>query len=78
MILTMVTTHLLFIEVDKTKDFNGKSSSEGFVRMGSVNDPKGAVAAIGTSTTGTHTAYNNIVNMGLYEGLQILDLNVQK
>ena len=37
--------------------------------MGSVNDPKGAVAAVGTSTTGTHTAYNNIVNMGLYEGL---------
>ena len=52
-----------------TGDFNGTSSSEGFVRMGSVNDPKGAVAAVGTSTTGTHTAYNNIVNMGLYEGL---------
>ena len=52
-----------------TGDFNGTSSSEGFVRMGSVNDPKGAVAAVGTSTTGTHTAYNNILNMGLYEGL---------
>ena len=52
-----------------TGDFNGTSSSEGFVRMGSVNDPKGAVASVGTSTTGTHTAYNNIVNMGLYEGL---------
>ena len=52
-----------------TGDFNGTSSSEQFVKLGSVNDPKGAVAAVGTSTTGTHTAYNNIVNMGLYEGL---------
>ncbi|MDB4126292.1 C25 family cysteine peptidase, partial [Candidatus Marinimicrobia bacterium] len=52
-----------------TGDFNGTSSSESFVRLGSVSDPKGAVAAVGTSTTGTHTAYNNIVNMGLYEGI---------
>tara|TARA_B100001142_G_scaffold136277_1_gene137724 strand:- start:494 stop:4462 length:3969 start_codon:yes stop_codon:yes gene_type:complete len=52
-----------------TGDFSGTSSSEGFVRLGSVNDPKGAVAAVGTATTGTHTAYNNIVDMGIYEGL---------
>ena len=52
-----------------TGDFNGTSSSESFVRLGSVSDPKGAVAAVGTATTGTHTAYNNIVNMGLYEGI---------
>jgi len=52
-----------------TGDFNSTSSSEGFVRLGSVNDPKGAVAAVGTSTTGTHTAYNNIVDMGIYEGI---------
>jgi len=52
-----------------TGDFSSTSSSEGFVRLGSVNDPKGAVAAVGTSTTGTHTAYNNIVDMGLYAGL---------
>ena len=52
-----------------TGDFSSTSSSEGFVRLGSVNDPKGAVAAVGTSTTGTHTAYNNIVDMGIYEGI---------
>ena len=52
-----------------TGDFSSTSSSEGFVRLGSVNDPKGAVAAVGTSTTGTHTAYNNIVDMGIYSGL---------
>ena len=52
-----------------TGDFSSTSSSEGFVRLGSVNDPKGAVAAVGTSTSGTHTAYNNIVDMGIYSGL---------
>ncbi len=48
---------------------NGNSQSEGFVKMGSVNNPEGAVAAVGISTTGTHTAYNNIINMGIYDGI---------
>lgn len=48
---------------------NGNSQSEGFVKLGSVNNPEGAVAAVGISTTGTHTAYNNIVDMGIYEGI---------
>ncbi len=52
-----------------TGDFNGTASSEEFVRLGSVNNPKGAVAAVGMATTGTHTAYNNIVNMGIYDGI---------
>ena len=52
-----------------TGDFDGTSSSEEFVRMGSVNNPKGAVGSIGMATTGTHTAYNNIVNMGVYDGI---------
>jgi len=53
-----------------TGDFdNGNSQSEAFVKMGSVNNPEGAVAAVGLSTTGTHTAYNNIVDMGIYDGI---------
>ena len=28
-----------------------------------------AVGCVGISTTGTHTAYNNILNMGIYEGI---------
>ena len=57
-----------------TGDFDGTSSSEEFVRLGSVNNPKGAVASVGMATTGTHTAYNNIVNMGIYEGIFSKDL----
>ena len=51
-----------------TGDFNGTSDSEDFIRVGSVSNPSGAVACVGTATTGTHTAYNNIVNMGTMAG----------
>ena len=48
---------------------NGTSSSEAFVRLGTFSEPKGAVASVGVATSGTHTAYNNIVNMGIYDGI---------
>ena len=38
-------------------------------KAGSVSNPKGAVAAVGVATSSTHTAYNNIVHMGIYEGI---------
>lgn len=52
-----------------TGDFNGTSESESFYRAGSLANPQGAVAAVGVATTATHTAYNNIVHMGMYEGI---------
>ena len=52
-----------------TGDFDGTSDSESFIRAGSVSNPSGAVAAVGVSTLGTHTAYNNIVDMGIYDGI---------
>ncbi|MDB4125857.1 C25 family cysteine peptidase [Candidatus Marinimicrobia bacterium] len=52
-----------------TGDFNQDDDSEAFIRVGSVTTPKGAVACVGTATTGTHTAYNNIINMGIYDGI---------
>ena len=52
-----------------TGDFNYDDDSEDFIRVGSNSNPKGAVGCIGISTTGTHTAYNNILNMGIYEGI---------
>ena len=52
-----------------TGDFDGTASSESFVWLGSVNNPKGAVGAVGMGTVGTHTLYNNIVDMGIYDGI---------
>ncbi|MBC8175601.1 MAG: hypothetical protein H8E82_08115, partial [Candidatus Marinimicrobia bacterium] len=52
-----------------TGDFaNNTCLSEAFFRYGTASNPKGAVAAVGTATLGTHTAYNNIVDMGMYDG----------
>ena len=52
-----------------TGDYNGTSESENFIREGSLTDPRGAVACVGVSTLETHTAYNNIVHMGIYDGI---------
>ena len=52
-----------------TGDFEDDAFSEDFIRIGSATNPKGAVAAIGMSTTATHTAYNNIIDMGIFDGI---------
>jgi len=46
---------------------------ESLFRAGSVASPKGAIAAIGTAQPYTHTAFNNIVNMGMYDGIFLYD-----
>jgi len=53
-----------------TGTFNsGTSLTEGFLRAGSPTVPKGGIAAIGTATTGTHTRYNNCMDVGIYAGI---------
>ena len=58
-----------------TGDFNGTSNSESFFRAGSYSDPQGAVGCVGVSTLETHTAYNNIVHMGMIEGIYSKGMN---
>jgi len=48
---------------------SGTSISEAFVRAGTPTQPKGAVASVGTATLGTHTMFNNVVDMGFYYGI---------
>ena len=43
--------------------------SEKFFRAGTSTNPKGGVASIGTATWNTHTLFNNIVDMGIYDGI---------
>ena len=43
--------------------------SEQFLKAGSTSNPKGAVAAVCTATGNTHTMFNNIIAMGMYDGL---------
>ncbi len=52
-----------------TGDFHGGySTTEAFLRNGSVPQPKGGVCALGFSTASTHTAYNNAVVGGFWNG----------
>ena len=48
---------------------NGTALSEYCLRAGNASNPKGAVAAIGTATLGTHTMFNNCVSVGFYAGV---------
>ncbi|NOZ09307.1 MAG: hypothetical protein GXO91_10620, partial [FCB group bacterium] len=46
------------------------SPSERFLRSGvSPSNYSGAVAAISTATVGTHTQFNNLLDMGVYDGI---------
>jgi hypothetical protein len=47
----------------------GTSLSEHFLIAGSPSTPRGAIASVGTATTGTHTRFNNIVDMGIFDGI---------
>ena len=43
--------------------------TESLFRAGTSVTPKGAVAVIGTAQSYTHTAFNNIVDMGIFDGI---------
>lgn len=48
---------------------SGTSRSEAFIRAGTPTSQKGAIAAIGTATSSTHTSMNNAVDLGIFYGL---------
>ena len=52
-----------------------ESISEAFLRAGTASNPKAAVASIGTATLGTHTMFNNMVDMGFYHGALVQNIN---
>lgn len=52
-----------------------ESISEAFLRAGTASNPKAAVASIGTATLGTHTMFNNMVDMGFYHGVFVQNIN---
>jgi hypothetical protein len=53
-----------------TGSYDGSTStSEAWIRAGAIGAPKGGIASIGTSTTGTHTRFNNSVMQGVFRGL---------
>ena len=53
-----------------------ESSSENFLRTGSISIPRGGIAAIGMATQGTHTMFNNCLDYGLYHGIFVEKISV--
>lgn len=54
-----------------TGSFEGTydARSEYFLKAGTPSVPKGAIACVGTATSGTHTTFNNCVDIGIFYGL---------
>ena len=54
-----------------TGDYGGSGTyfCEAWFRVGSPRQPRGGVAFYGTTDHGTHTRYNNPINVGFYEAL---------
>jgi hypothetical protein len=47
----------------------GTGETEALIRYGSTAAPKGSVTAIGMSTASTHTAFNNVLHGGIFDGI---------
>jgi hypothetical protein len=52
-----------------TGGFEGDSFMEHFVVSGAPATPRAAVGCIGTATLGTHTRFNNVMDMGVFAGI---------
>jgi len=54
-----------------TGGFAGSTESfmEHFVSVGTPTTPKGAIAAVGTATSNTHTRQNNTISYGIFAGI---------
>jgi len=50
---------------------SGTGTTETFTRLGTSAVPKGAVTAIGMSTSSTHTTFNNVLTGGIFDGIFI-------
>lgn len=48
---------------------SSESVMEHFVSVGTPTTPKGAIAAVGTATSSTHTRFNNTIDGGIYAGV---------
>ena len=68
----MVTNYLLYLQLHVEPVLFATETTcmtESLYRAGTSVSPRGAVAVVGTAQSYTHTAFNNIVNMGIFDGI---------
>jgi len=61
--------HAVIITCGTGNYATGTGTTEAFIRLGTAASPKGAVTAIGMSTSSTHTAFNNVMHGGIFDGI---------
>ncbi len=61
--------HAVIITCGTGNYATGTGTTETFIRLGTTASPKGAVTAIGMSTSSTHTTFNNCLNGGIIAGM---------
>ncbi|MBP7309919.1 MAG: T9SS type A sorting domain-containing protein [Candidatus Cloacimonetes bacterium] len=61
--------HAIIITCSTGNYATGTGTTEAFIRLGTTASPKGAVTAIGMSTSSTHTTFNNVLHGGIFGGL---------
>lgn len=66
--------HAVIITCGTGNYASGTGTTETFTRLGTSAVPKGAVTAIGMSTTSTHTTFNNVLTGGIFDGIYIQDM----
>lgn len=61
--------HAIIITCSTGNYSGGTAETESLIRYGSTAVPKGAVTAIGMSTSSTHTTFNNVLHGGIFDGI---------
>lgn len=61
--------HAVIITCSTGNYATGTGTTEAFIRLGTSAAPKGAVTAIGMSTSSTHTTFNNVLHGGIFDGI---------
>ena len=61
--------HAVIITCSTNNYWNGTGHAELFTRFGTTAAPKGAVTAIGMSTSSTHTTFNNVLHGAIFDGI---------
>jgi hypothetical protein len=61
--------HAIIITCSTGNYATGTGTTEAFIRLGTAAAPKGAVTAIGMSTSSTHTTFNNVLHGGIFGGI---------
>ena len=61
--------HAVIITCATNNYWNGTGHAELFTRFGSTASPKGAITAIGMSTSSTHTTFNNVIHGAIFDGI---------